>query len=116
MSTPTESLGMVALYVAVIFGGRQFMADRAPLKLNSLFKLHNLFLTLLSGGLLVLFLEQLIPTLWRYGVYQNICGAPGWTPQLVTLYYVGFGEIQIIACYSTDPILAKLHHQVYRVD
>ena len=87
-STLEETVGMIVLYVVVIFGGREFMRNREPLKLNFLFKVHNFLLTALSGGLLVLFLEQLLPTLWRDGLYENICGADGWTKPLVTLYYV----------------------------
>lgn len=87
-STLAETVGMIVLYVVVIFGGREFMRNRKPLKLNTLFKIHNLLLTLLSGGLLVLFIEQLVPQLWNHGLYANICGADGWTKPLVTLYYV----------------------------
>ena len=87
-STLEETVGMVVLYLLVIFGGREFMKNREPLKLNFLFKVHNFMLTALSGGLLVLFLEQLLPSLWRDGLYENICGADGWTKPLVTLYYV----------------------------
>lgn len=88
MSTVTEAVGMIVLYLVVIFGGREFMRNREPLKLNGLFKAHNLFLTLLSGGLLVLFIEQLAPSIWKHGLYSNICTADGWTDELVTLYYV----------------------------
>lgn len=91
-STLGETLGMIALYVIVIFGGQDFMRNREPLKLNALFKIHNLCLTMLSGGLLVLFIEQLAPQLWKHGVYENICGADGWTKPLVTLYYVSIAH------------------------
>ncbi|KAK8061444.1 hypothetical protein PG994_007810 [Apiospora phragmitis] len=89
-STWPEVVGTIVLYVTVVFGGREFMRNRQPLKLNGLFKIHNLFLTLLSGGLLVLFIEQLAPQLWRDGLYENICGADGWTKPLVTLYYLNY--------------------------
>lgn len=79
---------MIALYIVVIFGGREFMRNRPAYKLNGLFMAHNFCLTAISGVLLVLFAEQLIPTLWRHGLYENICGALGWTPPLVVLYYV----------------------------
>ena len=87
-STLQETVGMIVLYVAVIFGGREIMRDREPFKLNGLFKIHNFMLTAISGALLVLFAEQLIPSLWRGGLYENICGASGWTQPLVVLYYV----------------------------
>lgn len=88
MSTLTETVAMIVLYLVVIFGGREFMRNRPAYKLNGLFMVHNFCLTAISGTLLVLFAEQLIPTLWKGGLYENICGASGWTPALVTLYYV----------------------------
>lgn len=87
-STLTETVAMIAIYVVVIFGGRELMRNREPYKLNGLFKAHNFILTAISGALLVLFAEQLIPTLWRHGLYENICGASGWTQKLTVLYYV----------------------------
>ncbi|KAI5863001.1 GNS1/SUR4 membrane protein [Durotheca rogersii] len=90
MSTLRETTVMIVLYLVIIFGGREFMRNREPLKLNGLFKAHNLFLTLLSGGLLVLFIEQLAPSIWKHGLYRNICAAEGWTNELVTLYYLNY--------------------------
>jgi fatty acid elongase 3 len=87
-STLTETVAMIAIYVVVIFGGREVMRNRQPYKLNGLFMAHNFILTAISSALLVLFAEQLIPTLWRGGLYENICGASGWTQPLVVLYYV----------------------------
>jgi fatty acid elongase 3 len=87
-STLEETMAMIALYLVVVFGGRELMRTREPLKLNGPFMAHNFILTIVSGALLVLFAEQLIPTLWRYGLYENICGGSGWTRPLVVLYYV----------------------------
>lgn len=65
------------------------MKNRAPLNLNSLFMVHNLYLTIISGTLLALFIEQLLPTLWRNGIFFAICNHQGgWTDRLVVLYYV----------------------------
>lgn len=65
------------------------MRNREPLQLNGLFKLHNLGLTIISGVLLVLFLEQLIPTVFGHGILFAVCKyAGGWTDKLVVLYYV----------------------------
>ncbi|GKT64847.1 fatty acid elongase [Colletotrichum tofieldiae] len=81
---------MVVLYLVVIFGGREVMRSRKPMELNTLFKIHNLFLSLLSAALLVLFIEQVVPSLWRGGLYENICGVSGWTQSLVLLYYINY--------------------------
>ena len=65
------------------------MKNREPFKLNSLFMVHNLALTIISGVLLALFTEQLVPTIARNGVFYAICDhRGGWTAPLVTLYYV----------------------------
>jgi len=90
MSTITETVGITAAYLAIVFGGRELMRNRQPLKLNGLFMAHNFVLTIISGALLVLFAEQLIPSLWAGGLYENICGASGWTEPLVVFYYVSW--------------------------
>lgn len=65
------------------------MRGREANSLNGLFKIHNLYLTIISFVLLVLFTEQLIPTIARHGVFYAICKRPGgWTEELVILYYV----------------------------
>lgn len=88
-STFTTTATVLISYYIVIFGGREVMRNRAPLQLNWLFKVHNLYLTLISGTLLVLFAEQLIPTVARHGVFFAICSHEGgWTDKLVILYYV----------------------------
>ncbi|KAK1636267.1 GNS1/SUR4 family protein [Colletotrichum phormii] len=89
-STFTEAMTMVVLYLVVVFGGREIMRNRKPLELNTLFKIHNFFLSLLSGALLVLFVEQIAPSLWQKGIYENICGPSGWTQPLVVLYYINY--------------------------
>jgi hypothetical protein len=100
-STMCETLGMIALYLAVILGGRELMKNRKPVKLNGLFMAHNFILTMVSGALLVLFAEQLLPTLWSHGVYENICGGSGWTPPLVVLYYVSGKTHVLFVCSLT---------------
>lgn len=88
MATMKETLLMISLYYIVIYTGWEFMRKRQPLKLHMLFMAHNFILTALSGALLVLFLEQIIPSLWKQGLYNCICTDVGWSDQLVTLYYV----------------------------
>lgn len=89
LSTLKESLIFSIVYYSIIFGGRELMRNREPFKLKALFLIHNFILTSVSGILLVLFLEQLIPTVARHGVFHSICDAEhGWTQPLVVLYYV----------------------------
>lgn len=91
MSTMTETAVALTSYYIIIFGGRELMKNREPFKLNFFFKIHNFYLTAISGILLALFLEQLIPTLARNGVFYAICNYNGgWTDQLVVLYYLNY--------------------------
>ena len=89
LSTFKETAALIITYYVVIFGGREVMKAYAPIKLQMLFQLHNLFLTILSGALLALFIEQLLPTLVRGGLFYGICSREGgWTQKLLVLYYV----------------------------
>ena len=80
---------MLITYYVTVFAGREFMKNREPFRLNGLFMVHNLVLTAISGVLLTLFAEQLVPTVARNGIFYAICDhRGGWTTPLVTLYYV----------------------------
>jgi fatty acid elongase 3 len=98
MSTMSETaIGLISYYL-IIFGGRELMKDREPMKLNGLFKIHNFYLTVISGVLLALFMEQLIPTVVRNGVFYGICNYDGgWTHHLVILYYVCLTNFKTVA-------------------
>lgn len=89
MSTLKETLIALSAYYVIIFGGREIMRNRPAFVLNGPFMIHNLYLTIISGGLLALFIEQLLGPIWRNGVFFGICSHEGgWTKELVTLYYV----------------------------
>ena len=89
MSTIQETGIMLVAYYIIVFGGREFMKSRPALKLNTLFMIHNLYLTMISGTLLALFIEQLLPTIWRHGIFYAICDYQGgWTQPLIVIYYV----------------------------
>lgn len=89
MATLKETATVLVTYYIIIFGGRELMRNRAAFSLNGLFKIHNFYLTVISGSLLALFLEQLIPTIVRHGIFFTICDYQGgWTDKLVILYYV----------------------------
>ncbi|KAK2763138.1 hypothetical protein FQN54_009774 [Arachnomyces sp. PD_36] len=91
MSTLKETATALVSYYFIIFVGREVMKRRDAFKLNTLFMIHNLYLTVISAGLLALFMEQLIPTIWRNGIFYAICNRDGgWTKQLVTLYYLNY--------------------------
>jgi fatty acid elongase 3 len=89
MSTIKETSIFIVIYYAVIFGGRELMRNREPFKLRTPFLVHNFYLTAISGILLALFIEQLLATVVRNGIFYSICHRDGgWTQPLVVLYYV----------------------------
>jgi len=67
-------------YLAIIFGLQELMKTRQPLKLNALFQLHNVVLTLGSGLLLACMAEEVVPILWRTGLFNAVCSTKSWTP------------------------------------
>ncbi|ODQ54161.1 putative elongation of fatty acids protein [Saitoella complicata NRRL Y-17804] len=90
MSTVREVVAALVTYYIVIFGGRAIMKNFSPLKLNFFFQVHNVLLTLLSLGLLLLLVEQILPIIVRHGVFYSICSHGAWTQPIVTLYYLNY--------------------------
>lgn len=88
MLTLKSTAMMLISYYTIVLGGRELMRSRPAFKLNDMFLIHNFYLTAISGALLILFVEQLGPTIWKNGIFFAICGEGGWTNPLVTLYYV----------------------------
>ena len=87
--TLKSTLAFLITYYTVIFTGRELMRKRPAFELKDLFLVHNFYLTAISGILLVLFVEQLTPTIWKHGLFFTICDQGGWSGPLVTWYYVG---------------------------
>ncbi|ANZ74046.1 BA75_00246T0 [Komagataella pastoris] len=92
MANLKDALGVIAVYYFVIFGGQWLMRtlNARPFKLNFLFQLHNLLLTGASFTLLILIVEQLIPGIYRHGIFWAICHKDSFTNELVTLYYLNY--------------------------
>jgi GNS1/SUR4 family len=89
MSTLKETAFTLTAYYVLVLGGRELMRNRKPFIINGPFMVHNFYLTAISAILLALFIEQLVPTLFRNGVFFAICDHKGgWTKELVILYYV----------------------------
>lgn len=84
-------IAIIAYYV-IIFGGREVMTrfDIKPIKLDLLFKLHNLFLTTVSLTLFLLLVEQLTPIWINHGLLYAVCNSGSWTQPIVLIYYLNY--------------------------
>ena len=76
MSTLKHAGLTIVAYYIVILGGRELMRSRPAFQLNTLFKIHNFYLTVISGVLLALFVEEL----GKLGVDDLACLVPARLP------------------------------------
>ncbi|KAL0080104.1 GNS1/SUR4 family-domain-containing protein [Phycomyces blakesleeanus] len=90
LSTVNEVVASCITYFIVIFGGRYLMTNMPAFKLQFFFQVHNLLLTLVSGAILLLMVEQIFPILYRQGLLNAICSADSWTQPLELLYYLNY--------------------------
>ncbi|KAI9593986.1 GNS1/SUR4 family-domain-containing protein [Syncephalis fuscata] len=89
-STLNEVVFTCVLYLTVIFGGQYIMKNRAPISFPLLSKIHNVILSAGSGILLLLFIEQLLGSTMRNGLFWAFCSNDAWTTRLELLYYINY--------------------------
>jgi hypothetical protein len=90
LSTLNEVVFTCILYLLIIFSGQALMKNRAPISFPFLSKAHNLILSVGSGILLLLFIEQLLGATWKHGWFWAFCSAEAWTTRLELLYYINY--------------------------
>ncbi|KTW29789.1 hypothetical protein T552_00994 [Pneumocystis carinii B80] len=83
-------IGIILVYYVVILVGKWVMSFFSAIKLNMLWKIHNLFLSVISGFFFLLLFEQMFPIIWKHGVYYSICNPKSWTQRVVTIYYINY--------------------------
>ena len=80
LSTVSSVVKALAAYLVIIFSTQAFMRSRSALKLQFLFQAHNLILTVGSGVLLVLMLEEVVQLFFKGTLFEAICSSKSWTP------------------------------------
>ncbi|KAL4076420.1 GNS1/SUR4 membrane protein [Scleroderma citrinum] len=82
LSTWPAVMSMTVTYLLVVLGTREIMKDRAPFKLTTLFRAHNLFLSVFSLILVVLLGEEVFSTWMKLGSYRVLCAEEAFTPRI----------------------------------
>ncbi|KAG8708407.1 hypothetical protein FRC08_018916 [Ceratobasidium sp. 394] len=90
LSTVPVVVACLVGYLTTIFSLREVMRGREPMKLTTLFQFHNIYLTAGSGLLLVLMAEEVLPILWKTGLFAAICADESWTPRLEFYYMINY--------------------------
>ncbi|QRV76705.1 fatty acid elongase [Ceratobasidium sp. AG-Ba] len=90
LSTVPVVVACLVGYLTTIFSVREFMRGREPMKLSTLFQFHNMYLTLGSGLLLVLMVEEILPIWWKNGLFSAMCADESWTPRLEFYYMINY--------------------------
>jgi fatty acid elongase 3 len=80
----------LASYLAIIFGVREIMKDRSPQRLNTLFRIHNAFLSVGSLILLVLMMEEVGSIRLTNTTYGTMCDETSWTERLEFYYMINY--------------------------
>ncbi|KAI9301899.1 ELO family [Cunninghamella echinulata] len=92
-STYTEVILSCIIYYAVIFGGQhalKYLPTYKPSSLKFPFQVHNLLLTIASGSLLALLVEQVFPKVYNNGLMFAICSPDAWDYKVEILYYLNY--------------------------
>ncbi|CAO3699444.1 hypothetical protein G6F70_000043 [Rhizopus microsporus] len=90
LSTVQEVTTTCITYFIVIFGGQFLMKNFPAFKLKFFFMVHNVLLTLVSGILLVLMVEKILPIIYHKGFLAAVCDQSSWTQPLELLYYLNY--------------------------
>src|SRR4051794_39642838 len=80
LSTTPVVISVMAGYLTTIFGIQYVLRDSKPYVLNTWFRAHNLVLSVGSGLLLALMVEEIAPIVQVHGLRYAICDPGAWTP------------------------------------
>ncbi|KAF8841335.1 GNS1/SUR4 membrane protein [Paxillus ammoniavirescens] len=81
---------MTVTYLAVVFGTREIMKDRAPLELTTPFRAHNLILSAGSLLLMALIGEEVFLNWTKVGTYGSLCVPEAYTNSLELYMMVNY--------------------------
>ena len=79
LSTWPAAFSMTVTYLTIVFGTREIMKDRAPFRLVTLFRAHNLLLSVASFILMLLLGEEVVSNWIKFGSYGVLCADEAYT-------------------------------------
>jgi hypothetical protein len=103
LSTQKEVVAALVSYLTVIFGIQHIMRDKQPVRANGPFQVHNTFLYLGSGLLLALIVEEIVPLIFKGGLFYGMCNNDAWTS--VSIDYVNFSSTLKLMVHSAPRVL-----------
>jgi fatty acid elongase 3 len=80
LSTTPVVVAIMASYLTTIFTIQYLMKNKPAYVLNTWFRAHNIILSVGSGLLLILMLEEVLPIVFKHGLRYAICDTGAWTP------------------------------------
>lgn len=80
LSTTPVVISCGVSYLATIFTIQHLLRDKPAYVLNTWFRAHNIVLSVGSGVLLWLMVEEIGPIAWKHGIRYAICDSNAWTP------------------------------------
>ncbi|PVF93495.1 putative FEN1-fatty acid elongase [Serendipita vermifera] len=90
LSTTPVVLSVMAGYLTTIFTIQHLLRDKPAYVLNTLFRAHNIILSVGSGVLLALMVEEIGPIWWKHGFRYAICSTNAWTPRMEVYYIINY--------------------------
>ncbi|ESK88879.1 fatty acid elongase [Moniliophthora roreri MCA 2997] len=90
LSTAPAVVATLSSYLIIIFGVQFLMKNHPPQKLNTLFQAHNVILSSGSLLLLALMMEEILPIIWKHGLFFSICGEGAWTSRMEFYYMINY--------------------------
>ncbi|KAI8900979.1 ELO family [Globomyces pollinis-pini] len=81
----------VLVYFSVIFGLQSMMKNLSPIRINSIFFIHNALLSFVSLALLALMVPMIAADISKNGLFHAVCGqSMGYNNHLNFLYYINY--------------------------
>jgi fatty acid elongase 3 len=112
LSTQPVVVSVLVGYLATVFSIQALMKNSQPFNPRFLFQLHNLVLTSGSLLLLVLMLEEILPILYKNGLFYAMCNNEAWTEVRTRWHCIPCAFLLTLFAFSRAAPRALLYDQL----